>query len=65
MPSTDRELRVIQKRTLHYLLVAKESKTDLEKLIAQMVTEMDSEDVAHVEKTVAQIYGKEGKNGSS
>jgi hypothetical protein len=57
MPS-DLELRTTQKKIFHHLLVARESREDLEKLIVQARTEVDEEDAAFVEKQIAELYKK-------
>ena len=48
--STDRELRAHQKRMLFSLLEAAKSKEKAEYLIKLLISEMDAEDVAFVQK---------------
>ena len=53
--ATDRELRKEQKRMLMQLKMLEKKQTTLKKLIALTEAEMDEEDVAWVEKKVAQL----------
>ena len=66
MPSTDRELRTIQKSQLHGLLRAKAEADEhgiplkvLTELINNLESTMDKEDFAWVEKTVASLNAKQ------
>lgn len=49
------EMRIIQKRMLTHLKMAQADPSTLKKLITLTEAEMDQEDVAHVEKKLAEM----------
>ena len=52
---TNNELRSMQKRSLHQLLMIKKNQEKLDEYINVTKTEMDAEDVAYVEKMIKEL----------
>ena len=52
MPSTDRESKVVQKQKFHILLCIERDPKMLEHFKRQLISEMDDEDIALVQKSV-------------
>ena len=53
--ATEREMKAIQKRILHQLLMIKDDREKLDEYINVTKAEMDAEDVAYVEKMLEEL----------